>query len=98
MITSGCGTPRRVGPPKDRLLAPRPLVTYTGVLPIGEHTAVAWRSFLSAQRREHRTRRDRRVLGPWRHAVLVLRWFLGAEASLASQAPAASGGCAVAAT
>jgi hypothetical protein len=51
-------------------------VTYTGVLPIGEHTAVHLTQLLADERRERRTRRGRRALGPWRHAVLVLRWFL----------------------
>jgi DDE superfamily endonuclease len=51
-------------------------VTYTGVLPIGEHTAVRLAQLLAGERRERQTRRGRRALGPWRHAVLVLRWFL----------------------
>jgi hypothetical protein len=51
-------------------------VTYTGVLPIGEHTAGHLAQLLAGERRERRTRRGRRALGPWRHAVLVLRWFL----------------------
>ena len=51
-------------------------VTYTGVLPIGERTAVHLAQLLAGERRERRTRRGRRSLGPWRHAVLVLRWFL----------------------
>lgn len=51
-------------------------VTYTGVLPIGEHTAIHLAQLLAGERRERRTRRGRRSLGPWRHAVLVLRWFL----------------------
>ena len=53
-------------------------VTYTGVLPIGEHTAVHLSTLLAGQRRDRGTRRGRRALGPWRHAVLVLRWFLDA--------------------
>ena len=51
-------------------------VTYTGVLPIGEHTAVRLSRLLAAHQQQRRTRRGRRALGPWRHAVLVLRWFL----------------------
>jgi hypothetical protein len=31
---------------------------------------------LAAHQQQRRTRRGRRALGPWRHAVLVLRWFL----------------------
>ena len=53
-------------------------VTYTGVLPIGEPTAVRLAQLLDGERRRRRTRRNRRALGPWRHAVLVLRWFLDA--------------------
>ncbi len=53
-------------------------VTYTGVLPIGEHTTVHLAQLLAAQRLERRTRAGRRALGPWPHAVLVLRWFLDA--------------------
>ena len=51
-------------------------VTYTGVLPIGEHTGIHLAQLLAGERRERRTRTGRRSLGPWRQAVLVLRWFL----------------------
>ena len=51
-------------------------VTYTAVLPIGEHTAVRLAQLLAGEQRKRRTRRGRRALGPWRQAVLVLRWFL----------------------
>lgn len=51
-------------------------VTYTGVLPIGEHTAVRLARLLAGERRARGTRTGRRALGPWRQAVLVLRWFL----------------------
>ena len=50
--------------------------SYTGVLPIGEHAAVRLAQLLAGEQRERRTRRGRRALGPWREAVLVLRWFL----------------------
>jgi DDE superfamily endonuclease len=53
-------------------------VIYTATLPIGEHTAVRLAQLLAAARRERRTRKGRRTLGPWRQAVLVLRWFLDA--------------------
>jgi hypothetical protein len=53
-------------------------VTYTGVLPIGEPTAAHLSQLLAAHRRQRGTRRGRRALGPWRQAVLVLRWFLDA--------------------
>jgi hypothetical protein len=53
-------------------------VTYTGVLPIGEHTAVRLAQLLAGERRTRGTRSGRRALGPWRQAVLVLRWFLDA--------------------
>ncbi|WP_186814268.1 transposase family protein, partial [Pseudonocardia asaccharolytica] len=51
-------------------------VTYTGTLPLGEHTAVHLAQLLAGARRDRRTRTGRRALGPWRQAVLVLRWFL----------------------
>ena len=50
-------------------------VTYTAVLPIGEHTAVRLAQLLAGEQRKRRTRRGRRALGPWRQAVLVLRWL-----------------------
>jgi hypothetical protein len=53
-------------------------VIYTATLPVGEHTTVRLAGLLAAQRRERRTRKGRRALGPWRHAVLVLRWFFDA--------------------
>ena len=53
-------------------------VSYTATLPIGEPTAAYLAGLLDAERRRRRTRRGRRALGPWRHAVLVLRWFLDA--------------------
>lgn len=73
---------RRGGPPKDRLCpgsrVPDP-VSYTAVLPIGEPTVVYVSGLLNTERRRRRTRRGRRALGSWRHAVLVLRWFLDAR-------------------
>jgi len=53
-------------------------VTYTGVLPIGEHTVARLARLLADDQRQRRTRKGRRALNPWRHAVLVLRWFLDA--------------------
>jgi hypothetical protein len=53
-------------------------VTYTGVLPIGEHTAARLAQLLADDQRQRRTRKSRRALGPCRHAVRVLRWFLDA--------------------
>lgn len=53
-------------------------VSYTAVLPIGEPTVAYVSGLLDAERRRRRTRRGRRALGSWRHAVLVLRWFLDA--------------------
>lgn len=53
-------------------------VSYTASLPIGEPTAAFVSSLLDAERRRRRTRPGRRALGSWRHAVLVLRWFLDA--------------------
>lgn len=53
-------------------------VTYTGVLAIGESTAARLAQLLAAERKRRRTRSGRRALGPWRQAILVLRWFLDA--------------------
>jgi len=53
-------------------------VSYTATLPIGEPTVAFVSGLLDAERHHRRTRRGRRALGPWRHAVLVLRWFLDA--------------------
>lgn len=53
-------------------------VSYTGVLPIGEHTATRLSELLAVDQQKRGTRRGRRALGPWRQAVLVLRWFLDA--------------------
>ena len=61
--------------PRSRVSDP---VTYTGVLPIGEHTAARLARLLADDQRQRRTRKGRRALNPWRHAVLVLRWFLDA--------------------
>ena len=56
-------------------------VSYTGTLPIGESTVAFLSGLLSGERApghgaERRTRKGRRALGCYRHAVLVLRWFL----------------------
>src|SRR5690349_17855695 len=61
--------------PRSRVSDP---VTYTGVLPIGEHTAARLAQLLADDQHQRRTRTGRRALNPWRHAVLVLRWFLDA--------------------
>ena len=53
-------------------------VTYTAVLSIGEPVVTRLAGLLDAERRRRGTRRGRRALGSWRHAVLVLRWFLDA--------------------
>src|SRR3954462_13091596 len=70
---------RRGGPLKDRLWprsrVPDP-VSYTATLPIGESTVAFLSGLLAGQRAERRTRKGRRALGCYRHAVLVLRWFL----------------------
>lgn len=54
------------------------LVSYAGVLPIGESTVVRMAQLLDTERRRRRTRRDRRALGAWRQAVRVPGWFLDA--------------------
>jgi hypothetical protein len=51
-------------------------VTYTAVLPIGESTVAFVAGLLRGERARRRTRRGRRVLGSYRQAVMVLRWFL----------------------
>ena len=51
-------------------------VTYTAVLPVEEGTVQFVSALLAADRRRRRTRARRRALGCYRHAVLVLRWFL----------------------
>ena len=51
-------------------------VSCTAVLPIGESTVVFLSGLLAGQRVERRTRKGRRALGSYRHAVLALRWFL----------------------
>src|SRR3954467_11987745 len=51
-------------------------VTYTAVLPVPEETVLFVSRRLAAERRRRGTRGRRRALGCYRHAVLVLRWFL----------------------
>jgi DDE superfamily endonuclease len=51
-------------------------VSYTAVLPIGEPTVAFLSGLLAGERARRRTRKGRRALGCYRHAVLVLRWFL----------------------
>ena len=51
-------------------------VSYTAVLPTGESTVAFLSGLLVGERAERRTRKGRRALGCYRHAVLVLRWFL----------------------
>jgi hypothetical protein len=48
----------------------------TAVLPIREFTVAFLSGLLAGERAERRTRKGRRALGCYRHAVLVLRWFL----------------------
>ena len=51
-------------------------VSYTGVLPIGEPTVAFLSGLLAGERVDRRTRKGRHAWGCYRHAVLVLRWFL----------------------
>jgi hypothetical protein len=51
-------------------------VTYAAVLPVSEETVLFVSALLAAERRRRGTRSRRRVLGCYRQAVLVLRWFL----------------------
>jgi transposase InsO family protein len=46
------------------------------VLPVAEETVLFVSALLAAEQRRRRTRQRRRVLGCYRQAVLVLRWFL----------------------
>jgi hypothetical protein len=94
MIGLSAGLGSRGGPPKDRL-SPRSCVpdpvSYTAALPIGE-SAVAVLSGLPAGEQVQRgTRTGRRALGCYRHAVLVLRWFLD-SARVAQLAVVGAGG------
>ena len=80
MIESRCGprykrrsaqrsTPYRG--PACPILSPTPACSRSGNTPPS-----AWPGLLADDQRQRRTRQGRRALGPWRHAVLVLRWFL----------------------
>ncbi len=51
-------------------------VTYTAVLPVPEETVQFVSALLATERRRRATRSNRRALGCYRQAVLVLRWFL----------------------
>jgi hypothetical protein len=51
------------------------LVTYTAVLPIGEHTVAMLCTLLSLERARRGTRQGRRALDCYAHTILVLRWF-----------------------
>jgi hypothetical protein len=51
-------------------------VPYAAVLPVRESTGLFVFGLLTAERRRRGTRGRRRALGCYRHAVLVLRWFL----------------------
>jgi hypothetical protein len=51
-------------------------VSYTATLPVRERTVLYLSSLLHAERVRRGTRKDRRVLTPFKQAVLILRWFL----------------------
>lgn len=51
-------------------------VTYTAALPVREQTALYLSGLLRAERARRGTRGGTRALGCFKHAVLVLRWFL----------------------
>ena len=59
--------------PACPILSPTPACSRSG-----EHTAARLARLLAHDQRQRRTRKGRRALNPWRHAVLVLRWFLDA--------------------
>jgi hypothetical protein len=51
-------------------------VSYTATLPVRDQTVLYVSGLLHAERVRRGTRWDRRVLTPFKQAVLVLRWFL----------------------
>ncbi|GGY15454.1 transposase [Streptomyces minutiscleroticus] len=51
------------------------MVTYVATLDVPRHTVEFLARLLAAHRRRVRTPRGSRALGPFRQAVLVLRWF-----------------------
>jgi hypothetical protein len=51
-------------------------VTYTGVLPVREETALLVSKLLHEERLRRGTRAGTRALSPYKQAVLVLGWFL----------------------
>jgi hypothetical protein len=51
-------------------------VTYTATLSVREETVLHLSSLLHAERLRRGTRRNRRALGCFKQAVLVIRWFL----------------------
>ena len=51
-------------------------VAYTALLSVREETVLFLAGLLNAERTRRGTRRDRRALGCFKQAVLVLRWFL----------------------
>jgi hypothetical protein len=51
------------------------LVTYVATLDVPRHVVDHLSRLLAAHRRRIGTRRGSRALGPFRQAVLVLRWF-----------------------
>jgi len=53
-------------------------VTYTATLPVGDQTVLYLSSLLRAERHRRGTRTGSRALGPFKQAVLILRWFLDA--------------------
>lgn len=53
-------------------------VSYTATLPVRDQTVLYLSGLLHVERVRRGTRKDRRVLSPFKQAVLVLRWFLDA--------------------
>lgn len=51
-------------------------VTYTATLSVREETVLYLSNLLHAERRRRGTRKNRRALGCFKQAVLVIRWFL----------------------
>ncbi len=51
-------------------------VTYTAALPVRDQAVLFLSTLLHDERRRPGTRTGSRALSPFKHAVLILRWFL----------------------
>jgi hypothetical protein len=55
-------------------------VIYTAALPVRDQTVLFLSTLLHDERQRRGTRTDSRALSPFKQAVLILRWFLAAQA------------------